>query len=51
MSKALKKYKKELKSFFNNASKEKSQYTTIYIYRSIDEYPGVDEKSYDELVE
>lgn len=49
MSKALKKYKKELKSFFNNASKEKSQYTTIY--RSIDEYPGVDEKSYDELVE
>ncbi len=31
MSKALKKYKKELKSFFNNASKEKSQYTTIYV--------------------
>lgn len=23
----------------------------LYIYRSIDEYPGVDEKSYDELVE
>lgn len=50
MSKALKKYKKELKSFFNNASKEKKP-VYDYICRSIDEYPGVDEKSYDELVE
>lgn len=50
MSKSLKKYKKELKYFFNNAPKEKKP-VYDHICRTIDEYPGVDEKSYDELVE
>ena len=31
MSKPLKKYKKELKSLFNNVPKEKGLYMTIYV--------------------
>ena len=50
MSKPLKKYKKELKSLFNNVPKEKKP-VYDHICKTIDEYPNVDTMSYDELVE
>ena len=50
MSKPLKKYKKELKSLFNNVPKEKKP-VYDHICKTIDEYPNVDAMSYDELVE
>lgn len=50
MSKSLKKYKKELKSFFDNVPKEKKP-VYDHICKTIDEYPNVDTMSYEELVE
>lgn len=50
MSKTLKKYKKELKSLFNNVPKEKRS-VYDHICKTIDEYPNVDTMSYDDLVE
>ena len=50
MSKPLKKYKKELKSLFNNVPKEKRS-VYDHICKTIDGYPNVDTMSYDDLVE
>ena len=50
MSKPLKKYKKELKSLFNNVPKEKRS-VYDHICKTIDEYPNVDTMGYDDLVE
>ena len=50
MSKPLKKYKKELKSLFNNVPKEKRS-VYDHICKTIDEYPNIDTMSYDDLVE